>query len=54
MELLEQHGTNWKILEMEITGRSENQIKNRYFGRLLKIAAEKERFFSSAHQDMEN
>ena len=52
MELLEQYGTNWKKLEHEIVGRSENQIKNRYFGRLLKIAAEKEKSLSAPQKDI--
>lgn len=28
------HGRKWKILEKTLNGRSENQIKNRYYGTL--------------------
>ena len=34
-------GTDWKVLENNFEGRSQNQIKNRYFGRLKKLAEKK-------------
>jgi hypothetical protein len=46
INLLEQYGNDWKLISKKIQRRTENQIKNRYFGRLLKIseAKKKERF----------
>ena len=40
-ELLNTYGTNWKIIEQQLKGRSQNQIKNRYFGRLKKLHEKK-------------
>lgn len=36
-ELLNKYGTEWKMIEGELQGRTQNQIKNRYFGRLKKL-----------------
>lgn len=35
------YGKNWKYLEQNFEGRTQNQIKNRYFGRLKKINEKK-------------
>ena len=35
------YGKNWKYLEQNFDGRTQNQIKNRYFGRLKKLAEKK-------------
>ena len=40
-ELLNTYGTNWKIIEQKLKGRTQNQIKNRYFGRLKKLHEKK-------------
>lgn len=37
IELLEKYGKNWGVLEENMNGRTQHQIKNRYFGRLKKL-----------------
>lgn len=37
IELLNRYGKEWKIIERSFEGRTQNQIKNRYFGRLKKL-----------------
>ena len=37
VELLNRYGKEWKIIERNFEGRTQNQIKNRYFGRLKKL-----------------
>lgn len=34
IELLRSYGKNWKLIEDRMGGRTQNQIKNRYFRRL--------------------
>ena len=41
VNLLNAHGKNWKILEDTLQNRTQNQIKNRYFGRLKRISDKK-------------
>ena len=41
VNLLNNNGKNWKIIEEHFPGRTQNQIKNRYFGRLKKLAERK-------------
>lgn len=35
--LINQHGKNWKLVQRKLPHRSRNQIKNRLFGRILRI-----------------
>lgn len=35
--LLNCNGKNWKVIEEGLPGRSLNQIKNRYYGRIKKL-----------------
>ena len=37
INLLGEHGKNWQVLEESMNGRTQHQIKNRYFGRLKKL-----------------
>lgn len=37
IELFNQHGKRWKFFESFFKGRTENQLKNRYYGRLEKL-----------------
>lgn len=41
VNLLNKNGKNWKFIEEHFPGRTQNQIKNRYFGRLKKLAERK-------------
>lgn len=41
VRLMNMYGKNWKYLEQNFEGRTQNQIKNRYFGRLKKINEKK-------------
>ena len=41
VKYLNLYETNWKALEKQFQGRTQNQIKNRYFGRLKKLAEKK-------------
>ena len=41
VELLNVHGRNWKNIEDELNGRTQNQIKNRFFGRIKKLQDKK-------------
>lgn len=41
VDLLNEHGKNWKIIEELLGDRTQNQIKNRYFGRLKRISDKK-------------
>lgn len=34
IELFNEHGKKWKYFEIFFKGRTENQLKNRYYGRL--------------------
>ena len=42
VRLLNEHGKVWRLIEEHFPGRTQNQIKNRYFGRLKKLAEKKE------------
>ena len=42
IKLLKNYGKNWNLIESHMNGRTQNQIKNRYFRR-LKILDEKKR-----------
>ena len=42
INFLNKFGKNWKKIENMLEGRTQNQIKNRYFGRLKKLAEKKE------------
>lgn len=37
VELLNLHGRNWRLIEETMEGRTQNQIKNRFFGRIKKL-----------------
>jgi hypothetical protein len=39
--LINQHGKNWRVIEQGMPGRSRNQLKNRFFGRIKRIHARK-------------
>ena len=39
--LLKQNGRNWKIISAEMNGRSVTQLKNRYLGRIKRLAKAK-------------
>lgn len=41
INLMNRYGKNWKFLENNLEGRTQNQIKNRYFGRLKKLSEKK-------------
>ena len=41
VECLNKYGKDWKEIEESLQGRTQNQIKNRYFGRLKKLAERK-------------
>lgn len=41
IQYLNKFGKNWKFLEKNFEGRTQNQIKNRYFGRLKKLGEKK-------------
>lgn len=41
MELLRKYGKNWDLIEGKLKGRTHNQIKNRYYGRLKRIEDKK-------------
>jgi hypothetical protein len=40
-ELINKHGRKWKLFEAHLTGRTENSIKNRYYGYLQRIQKKK-------------
>jgi hypothetical protein len=41
MNLLRVHGKDWDFIEGKLKGRTHNQIKNRYYGRLKRIEDKK-------------
>ena len=41
VDLLNTNGKDWKMIEEHFPGRTQNQIKNRYFGRLKKLNEKK-------------
>ena len=41
VRLLETYGENWAKIERELKGRTQNQIKNRYHGRIKIICKKK-------------
>ena len=41
VNLLNNNGKDWKMIEEHFPGRTQNQIKNRYFGRLKKLHEKK-------------
>ena len=41
VDCLNKYGKDWKEIEDNLEGRTQNQIKNRYFGRLKKLAERK-------------
>lgn len=43
LELIAQHGTKWKRIQQEMGSRTDNQIKNRYYGRLKLLLKRKAR-----------
>ena len=38
VNLLNKYGRDWKTIEENFEGRTQNQIKNRFFGRLKRIS----------------
>jgi len=43
LELLQKYGTKWKLIQREMAHRTDNQIKNRYYGRLKLLLKRKAR-----------
>ena len=43
LDLIKQHGTKWKTIQQEMGNRTDNQIKNRYYGRLKVLLKRKAR-----------
>lgn len=43
LELIGRHGTKWKRIQQEMGSRTDNQIKNRYYGRLKLLLKRKAR-----------
>lgn len=43
LELIGKHGTKWKSIQLEMQHRTDNQIKNRYYGRLKILLKRKAR-----------
>jgi hypothetical protein len=43
LELINKHGTQWKTIQQEMQNRTDNQIKNRYYGRLKLLLKRKGR-----------
>ena len=41
MKLLRKYGKNWDLIEGKLVGRTHNQIKNRYYGRLKRMEDKK-------------
>ena len=41
MELLKKYGKDWEYIEGRLPGRTHNQIKNRYYGRIKRIEDKK-------------
>lgn len=41
MNLINKYGLEWKDIEQHFEGRTQNQLKNRYFGRLKRISDKK-------------
>lgn len=41
MELVKKYGSQWKIIEKIMTSRSQNQLKNRFYGKLKKMMDKK-------------
>jgi hypothetical protein len=43
LELIGRYGTKWKTIQQEMINRTDNQIKNRYYGRLKILLKKKAR-----------
>ncbi len=43
LELINIYGTKWKSIQREMPNRTDNQIKNRYYGRLKILLKKKAR-----------
>jgi hypothetical protein len=41
IDLVNEHGLDWKVVQKRLPLRSRNQIKNRLFGRILRIHEKK-------------
>ena len=41
IELLREYGKEWLEVEKRMNGRTQNQIKNRYFGRIKRLEEKK-------------
>lgn len=41
IELINKYGKRWKLIERELGNRTDNQIKNRYYGRLKLLLKQK-------------
>jgi hypothetical protein len=43
LALIGKHGTRWKAIQLEMGNRTDNQIKNRFYGRLKILLKKKAR-----------
>jgi hypothetical protein len=43
LDLLNKYGTKWKQIQKEMPSRTDNQIKNRFYGRLKMLLKKKAR-----------
>jgi len=43
LDLLSRFGTKWKTIQQDMPDRTDNQIKNRYYGRLKVLLKKKAR-----------
>lgn len=41
IELFNTYGKDWKLIQKKMFRRSRNQIKNRFFGKILRLEAKK-------------
>lgn len=41
IDLFNTYGKDWKLIQTKMFKRSRNQIKNRFFGRILRLEAKK-------------
>ena len=41
IELYNRYGKDWQVIQNRMAHRSRNQIKNRFFGRILRLDAKK-------------
>jgi myb proto-oncogene protein len=50
IDLVNKFGRNWKEIEDRLRGRSRNQIKNRFFGKICRLNSKKKMQMENAIQ----